>query len=71
MLAQAAGENGSHSVASAEPQLHGVIIKVNLTGPARAPESPGQTLSLEAAAADLVRSQGAYINADDVTPAED
>jgi hypothetical protein len=45
--------------------------KVNLTGPVRpAPEDPAQTLNLKAADADLVRSQGAYINADDVTPAQ-
>jgi hypothetical protein len=44
--------------------------KVNLTGPVRpAPEDPAQTLNLKAADADLVRSQGGYINADDVTPA--
>ena len=43
--------------------------KVNLTGPVRpAPEDPAQTLNLKAADADLVRSQGGYINAADVTP---
>lgn len=44
--------------------------KVNLTGPVRpAPEDPARTLNLNAADADLVSSQGAYINAEDVTPA--
>jgi hypothetical protein len=43
--------------------------QVNLTGPVRpAPEDPARTLNLSDADAELVRSQGAYINADSVTP---
>jgi hypothetical protein len=44
--------------------------KVNLTGPVRAaPQDPEQTLNLSTDDAQLVRSQGAYVNADEVTPA--
>ena len=43
--------------------------KVNLTGPVHeAPQDPAQTLNLSGGDAQLVRSQGAYVNADDVTP---
>ena len=43
--------------------------KVNLTGPVHAaPQDPEQTLNLSADDAQLVRSQGAYVNADDVNP---
>jgi hypothetical protein len=43
--------------------------KVNLTGPVKAaPQDPEQTLNLSADDAQLVRSQGAYVNADDVNP---
>jgi hypothetical protein len=45
--------------------------KVNLTGPVRAaPQDPAQTLNLSSDDAQLVRSQGAYVNADEVTPAD-
>ena len=45
--------------------------KVNLTGPVRAaPQDPAQTLNLSPDDAQLVRSQGAYVNADEVTPAD-
>jgi len=44
--------------------------KVNFTGPVRAaPQKPEKTLNLDAADAKLVRSQGGYVNADEVTPA--
>jgi hypothetical protein len=44
--------------------------KVSLTGPVHAaPQDPEQTLNLSADDAQLVRSQGAYVNADEVTPA--
>ena len=43
--------------------------KVQLSGPVRpAPENPEQTLNLNAADAELVRSQGGYVNADEVEP---
>jgi hypothetical protein len=43
--------------------------KVDLTGPVKAaPQDPEQTLNLSADDAQLVRSQGAYVNADEVTP---
>jgi hypothetical protein len=42
---------------------------VRLTGPVRpAPANPERTLNLDAADAQLVRSQGGYVNADDVKP---
>jgi hypothetical protein len=45
--------------------------KVNLSGPVRpAPENPEQTLNLNAADAELVKSQGGYVNADQVAPTE-
>ena len=45
--------------------------KVNFTGPVRAaPQKPEKTLNLNAADAKLVRSQGGYVNADEVTPAD-
>ncbi len=45
--------------------------RVNLTGPVRpAPQDPAQTLNLSDTDAELVRSQGGYINADEVTPVE-
>jgi len=46
--------------------------KVNLTGPVKAaPEDPAKTLKLaDAADADLVKQQGAYLNADTVKKAE-
>jgi hypothetical protein len=45
--------------------------KVNLSGPVRpAPEDPEQTLNLNAADAELVRSQGGYVNADEVAPSD-
>jgi hypothetical protein len=44
--------------------------KVNLTGPVHAaPQDPEQTLNLDGDDAQLVRSQGGYVNADNVTPA--
>jgi hypothetical protein len=44
--------------------------RVALSGPVRpAPEEPEQTLGLGPAGADLVRGQGAYINAETVEPA--
>jgi len=44
--------------------------KVNLTGPVRpAPQDPERTLNLSAPEAELVSSQGGYVNADEVTPA--
>jgi hypothetical protein len=44
--------------------------KVNLTGPVHAaPQDPEQTLNLNGDDAQLVRSQGGYVNADEVTPA--
>lgn len=44
---------------------------VNLAGPIRpAPENPAQTLNLNDADAAIVQSQGGYVNADTVTPAE-
>jgi hypothetical protein len=43
--------------------------KVDLTGPVRpAPQDPERTLNLEPADAELVRSQGGYVNADEVKP---
>ena len=43
---------------------------VNLSGPVRpAPENPERTLNLGSADAELVRSQGGYVNAEEVTPA--
>jgi hypothetical protein len=45
--------------------------KVDLTGPVRpAPEKPETALKLNAADAELVRSQGGFVNADDVSPAQ-
>jgi hypothetical protein len=43
--------------------------RVNLTGPVRpAPQDPAQTLNLSDKDSETVRSQGGYINADEVTP---
>ena len=45
--------------------------KVNLTGPVRpAPEDPGRTLRLEKADSDLIKQQGAFINATTAEKAE-
>jgi hypothetical protein len=45
--------------------------KVDLTGPVRpAPENPETALKLNAGDADLVRSQGGFVNADEVSPAQ-
>ncbi|HEX8102166.1 MAG TPA: hypothetical protein VF533_06130 [Solirubrobacteraceae bacterium] len=45
--------------------------KVNLSGPVRpAPESPERTLNLDAEDAALVKQQGGYVNADQVTAAK-
>jgi hypothetical protein len=45
--------------------------KVKLTGPVHAaPQDPEQTLNLSPEDAQLVREQGAYVNADEVTPAD-
>jgi hypothetical protein len=45
--------------------------KVDLTGPVRpAPENPQTALKLNAADAQLVRTQGGFVNADEVSPAE-
>ena len=45
--------------------------KVDLTGPVRpAPENPETALKLNAADAELVRSQGGFVNADEVSPAQ-
>lgn len=44
--------------------------KVNLTGPVRpAPENPETALKLNAADAELVRTHGGFVNADEVSPA--
>lgn len=44
--------------------------KVNLTGPVKAaPADPESTLNVSAPEAEQIRSEGAYINADTVTPA--
>ena len=44
--------------------------KVNVTGPVRpAPRNPERALNLSAADAKLVRTQGAFVNADEVRPA--
>jgi hypothetical protein len=46
--------------------------KLNLTGPVRpAPENPETALKLNAADAELVKSQGGFVNADEVSPAQD
>jgi hypothetical protein len=46
--------------------------KVDLSGPVRpAPQDPQQTLKLSAADAQLVKSEGGYVNADKVSPAKD
>jgi hypothetical protein len=46
--------------------------KVNLTGPVRpAPENPQTALKLNAADAELVRTNGGFVNADEVSPAQD
>jgi hypothetical protein len=43
--------------------------RVNLTGPVRpAPQDPARTLNLSDKDSETVRSQGGYINADEVTP---
>ena len=45
--------------------------KVNLTGPVRpAPENPETALKLNAADAELVRTHGGFVNADEVSPAQ-
>jgi hypothetical protein len=45
--------------------------KVDLTGPVRpAPENPETALKLNAADAELVRTHGGFVNADEVAPAQ-
>jgi hypothetical protein len=46
--------------------------KVDLTGPVRpAPEKPETALKLNPADAELVRTHGGFVNADEVSPAQD